>query len=175
MSSIRNLSVDPVAQGLVTNWNKVRLDMMKIKLGTVFHADATTLVTAASSDGTPATQYALVLNESQVFNTHCASACSATTGQGAHVAADATNAPIAATAVAALSTSATRLLLIKTKYTAHVSQSGKHMTNDGTNAITLSTDGTQEGNDALADEIKTVLNAHIGADLTSEYIELVAP
>jgi hypothetical protein len=174
MATVRDLSVDPVAKGLHVQLNKVRADLLKLKLGTVHHADTTATVVETAADDLPSLLVA-VNEATTVFNAHCASACNATTGVGAHIVADATNAPVTTAAVVALSTSITRIRLLRDKMVLHIAQAGKHPTNDTVNTpASLSTDGGSLPEVCSACNLLTgTMNAHIRASFANEYVETI--
>jgi hypothetical protein len=157
---------------LMAEYNKLRLDLMKIKAGTIFHMDAGTPVSTANASN-EATLVALANALKVAYNAHVASTCSATTGQGAHMA-DA-SAGAVATANATDTASANTLLnAIKAAYNTHRASAVFHPTADGTNAVS-SADGTDEASGiTLANEIKTDLNAHMAAACGHQALNVVA-
>lgn len=162
-----------VRAALVEEYNKLRLDMLKLKAGTIFHADATTAVTA---DLPSATTTLTAVNRVNAVRTayilHIASACSASTGQGAHIAADSTN-----TIGAAATDEASAITLandIKSKFNTHRASTSYHPTADSTHAIS-STDASDAASlYTLVNELYTDVAAHIASGMTSSAINLVA-
>lgn len=162
------------AQRSVAVLNQLRLDLMKMKAGTVFHADA------SQADATPVavdlpTTITLANNLKAELNTHMASACDPTTGQGVHLAADATNGPIATANATDLASSETLLNAIKTKFNAHLTQAGVHCTNDATNTVATTNAVDLPTSEALANALQTAINAHFAAALHHDATNLVAP
>ena len=162
-----------MAAECVNQLQQLRLDMAKLKAGTVFHVDASAAVATANATDLP-TLITLINALKASYNTSRASACSASTGQGAHLAADATN--VEATVDASdLATSITLANDLKAKFNAHLTQAGVHMTNDATNTIATA-NGTVLGDTiTLANAFKTALNAHYAAAFTHQAIALVGP
>lgn len=160
-----------IAQALVTPFNQLRLDLLKLKVGTVFHADSTAAIATANASSLE-TSVALVNTEKAWYNAHCASACSATTGQGAHIAADAAN-TVATADATDLASGITLGNAIKAKYNTHRAATAYHPTADATNTI-ASADATDQASlNTLLNEIKTDMSAHGAAALTSQAISVV--
>lgn len=174
MPNVRLLT-DDLALALVAEHNKRFRDLQVLKAGTIFHAHPTSLVTAADGDGTLAKLKTLTLALCVAFNEHCASECDATSGVGTHLAADATNAPVTATALADLAACNTRLNSLYTAYNAHLTQAGKHCTNDATNAASSASATDQSSADTRANDIKAKMNLHIAAAMAAGPIVLVGP
>jgi hypothetical protein len=160
------------------------LDLANHKAGTVqSHVGPTAAVTTAVASGTGATGLTTVITlanaETASYYAHGASAFSTTLGTGAHLVADSTNTLASHTALASTATNgdaATRLLDIKAKLNAHVTQTGVHFTNDSVYvAVSLSTNATLAGNIALANSIQTKMNDHYTRGWTSEILSIVAP
>lgn len=170
-TNTRNIP-DTITRAIHGEMQKLRLDLLKLKVGTIFHADKGTAVSTANASN-EATLVALANALKVAYNTHVASACNATTGQGAHLTADAT---VTVVADATNTASANTLLNdIKSKYNAHRASTTYHMTADATNAVS-SADGTDEASGiTLANEIKTDLNAHMAAGMNHNALALVAP
>jgi hypothetical protein len=170
--SIRNL-VGLKADRAITVQNQMRRDMLRLRAGLVFHADASAAISTANAT-TEATLVALANAEKASYNAHIASAAGATTGQGAHMAADVTN----PTAVVNATNEASAITLIndiKAKYNAHRALTTAHPLADGTNVIS-SADATDTASAyTLANEIKTDLNAHYAAAFGAEATLLVLP
>ena len=162
---VRNIDSD-LATAAVTQGNARFADLLKLKIGTIFHAGPTALVTAVVGDGTLATLQLLVADLVAKFNTHCASACSATTGIGTHLAADAVNGPVV-DAHATLGACQTTLNTLYTAYNTHLSQSGVHCTNDGTNTASSSSATDQASSDTRATDIRAKFNAHAAAAMAA--------
>ncbi len=172
-TSVRNIDT-LVIQALVTQANAQRLDELKIKAGTIIHADASTAITQADASASDPTIVALANAVKASYNAHVASAASAATGQGAHIAADATN-PTAVVDATDLTTAQTLLNDIKAKYNAHRVLLASHATADATNVI-ASADATNQATAVtLANELKTDINLHYAMALASTAILLVSP
>ena len=171
-TQIRNLD-SLKADQLVTEYNKLRLDCLKMKVGTLFHADASAAITTAVATDLP-TAIARANACKASYNAHIASACSATTGQGAHIAADAANAVTSANATDQASLE-TLLNEMKGDYNTHRASTSFHPTADGTNAVSSANASDLATAITLVNEIVTDLNAHYAAAMSSQAIELVSP
>ena len=169
-TTVRNID-SLKSDALVTAKNAGRLDMLKLQLGTIFHADASATIATpdASSLGTSIT----LANALKVaYNAHVVSVCSATTGQGAHIASDVAHVTAVANA-SDLTTVEALLNDIKAKFNLHAVASGIHASNDTTIATT---DASDQGTaNTLANAIKAKLNSHFAAALASPAIALVDP
>ncbi|WP_438029004.1 hypothetical protein [Sorangium sp. So ce233] len=125
------------------------------------------LVTAANASDT-ATLRTLCRDLYRVYSTHIADT-------EAHKVADSTNTvsvglPAEDADQTALNTFMNEL---KADYNAHRSQTGVHCNNDSGNAVAAVDASDAATSYTLANEIKTDLNAHIQASLTSPGVELV--
>lgn len=154
---LHGLQVDALLSGS----NAERLDALKIRAGLIIHADATAAITTAdavSGDGY-VTSIALVNACRASYVAHIASACSASTGLGCHMAADATNvlsAPVATDEASAI----TLANDIKAKYNLHRASTAAHPVADSTNTVSAS-DATDDASLAtLVNQIKARLNSH---------------
>lgn len=174
MSDVRTLT-DDLALALVAEHNKRFRDLLTLKAGTTYHGAPTALVTAADGDNDLPKLKLLTADLSVKFNTHCASECDATSGVGSHLAADATNAPVAVTALADLAACQTRLNAIYDAFNAHLSQAGKHCTADSTNTASSAAATTQGTADTRANDLKAKLNLHIAGSMAAAPIVLVGP
>lgn len=174
MTDVRNLT-DDLAQSLVTQQNARAKDLLRLKAGTCYHAYPTATVTAADGNGTEAKIILLANDLKAKMNTHAASECSATTGVGTHLAADATNFPDATVNATDLASAETLLNSLYTKYNAHLTQAGKHCTNDGTNAASSAAATDQASSDTRANDLKTKFNLHIAGSMAAAPIVLVGP
>lgn len=172
MASVIRRLIDLLVPELLVQHKKLRLDLMKIKLGTIFHADASAAITTAdATDLATLVVLANVIKASYVA--HIASACSATTGQGAHIAADATN-TVAAADATDLATAQTLLNEVKGDYNAHRILTASHPTADATNVVASANGSDLATNITLANEIKADLNAHYAAAMNHQAISDVA-
>lgn len=171
-TSIRNLDGLKAQQATLVN-NARRLDMMKIKAGTIFHADASAAITAPAATDLP-TSIVLANALKASYNAHCASACDAVTGQGCHIAADATN-PTAVANATDLTSVEALLNDLKSKYNSHRVLTSSHPTADGTNASAAAAATDQATSNTLANDLKTQMNAHYAAAMASQATLLVAP
>ena len=169
---VRNLDALKADQA-ISVLNKHRLDMLKLRAGTLYHADASPAISAADATDL-ATAITLANAIKASLNTHEASACDATTGQGVHMAADATN-----TVTAANATDLTTLITLTTqergKSISHVGATTPHPVADATNvpSVTVATDAATAV--TLVNDIKTKLNGHFAAAMNHQATNLVAP
>lgn len=171
-TTIRNIP-DLKADQAVTELQKLRLDLLKLKVGTIFHADTGTAISTADATNT-ATAITLVNVIKSTYNTHIASACSATTGQGAHIAADAANAASSANATDEAS-AITLANEIKGDYNTHRASTSYHMTADATNAVSSANATDEASLVTLVNELKADINAHMAAGFTHSAIALTDP
>lgn len=170
-TSIRNNDTIKVDAAIVV-LNAHRLDLLKLKAGTIFHADtipATAIATADASD--LATCVTLANAIKAFYNLHAASACSATTGQGAHIAVGTANATAAATDLTTVQALANGL---KTTYEAHRVLTTLHATADATNTISAATATDLATSITMLNELKLDINAHVAAALASNALRVVA-
>lgn len=171
-TSIRNIG-DLKSEQAIVSLNQLRLDLMQLKLGKIWHADATPAVTAATATDTPtAVVMANALKTS--YTAHIASAIDATSGQGCHIAADATNTITAATAtdtttVVALAND------IKSKYEAHRASTTFHPQADATNTITAANATDSPTAVTLVNDLKAKINAHFAGAFTHQATLRVSP
>lgn len=154
----------------VTQLNKLRADLFPSTK--VFHADASAALTVATASDLP-TVLVRANACKAAYNTHIASAVSATTGQGCHIAADAANA-ITSPDATDQATANTLLNELKTDFNLHRALTTCHAVADTTavasaNATDLATSIT------LVNEIFTRLNAHFASAMLMQAIQLVAP
>ena len=170
--SIRNIDSLKSDQA-VTVLNAMRLDLMKIKAGTIFHADASPTITTPNAVDL-ATSITLANALKASYNTHVASVCSATTGQGCHIVTDAANATAVVDATD-LASVETLLNDLKAKYNAHRAVAAAHATADGTNISAAAAATDQATSNTLANDLKTQLNAHYAAAMAAHATLLVSP
>jgi hypothetical protein len=173
-TTVRNTS-PAIRAALVTAHNTMRRDMLRTRGGLVFHADASTPVSLADivTGSTLAVQVAFVAALSAAYVAHIASACSATTGQGAHISADATNV-FTTPAGTDLATCYARVNELKAIFNLHRVSTTFHPVADGTNVI-ASTDATTAATLAtLGVELKTDINAHYVAAFATPALNVVA-
>jgi hypothetical protein len=155
-----------LAEHAVTHQNLMRLDLMKLRLGTIFHADASLADATATAADLPTVL--VMANALKIeLNAHMASACDAHTGQGAHVAADAVNPVVAATAVDQ-GTANTLLTAIKAAFNAHLTQAGVHTNNDTTSTVATADATTLGTSITLANALQAKINIHFAAAMTSQ-------
>lgn len=133
---------------------------------TKFHLDASEVTVTAADSSSEATALALVNEIAAVFY-------GSPTGTGnpypghaldtlAHVAADSTNGALtAARPATSLATAYTLANEIKADFNAHLTQSGVHVNNDGTNSIAAADATTQNSLNTLLNELKADLNLHM--------------
>lgn len=176
--TIRNLALLIVA-ALAGEWNKLRLDLLKLKVGTIFHADASTAIATTPLATDYATGWARLNAARTAWNAHLASACSATTGQGAHIAADSANLVAVGTYPNATTNATGKNLgnALKAAINTHLGSTSYHPTADATNTISSTNigDDDEAGTVAMANEVYTDVNAHIASALASSALNLVAP
>lgn len=157
----------------IAQQNASRLDALKLRAGLIFHADATAAITEANATDATTTS-ALVLALRSRYVTHIASACSATTGIGSHMAADATN----VLAVPVPVDEAGEILTVnelKAKFNLHRVSTTFHPVADSTNAVS-SADATDTASlHTLANELKTDFNGHFAASMSSASLTIVSP
>lgn len=171
-TNVRNIA-SLKADEAVTVLKQLRLDLMKLKSGSIFHADASTAISVATAVDLPTV--ILAANAAKVaYNAHIASVCSATTGQGAHLAVDAANA-ITSPDATDQSSANTLLNEIKTDYNVHCASAVFHHTADSANAIAAANAIDLGTSITLANEIVTDINLHMAAAFTSQAIALVDP
>ncbi|MRG98217.1 hypothetical protein [Polyangium spumosum] len=172
MATVRKLT-GLKADASVAQLNKLRLDMMRLRAGLVFHASASTAVSTANASDL-ATSIALITALQAAYTAHIASACSSTSGVGAHMAADATNVLTAPTPTD-LASCITAVNELKAEYNLHRVVTSCHPVADSTNAVSTADATDLASVIALANDVKAKLNAHFAAAFTSEAIELVSP
>lgn len=171
-TSIRNLDSLKADQAIVQE-NAGRLDLLKVKAGTIIHADASPAVTTAAATDLP-TSIALANALKAAYNTHVASACDPVTGQGCHIAADATN-PTAVVNATDLASVEALLNDIKAKYNAHRVLLASHATADATNVSAAAAAIDLPTSQTLANDLKTQINAHFAMAMSSTATLLVSP
>ncbi|NUP13763.1 MAG: hypothetical protein HOW73_47610 [Polyangiaceae bacterium] len=172
-TSVRNIP-DLIAQAVQVELAKARLDMLKTKVGTIFHADASTAIATLPVASDLPSVIARANAIKATYNAHIASACNATTGVGAHIAADATNVVSSANA-SDQATANTLLNEIKADYNTHIASTSFHPTADATNAIAAANASDLATSITLVNELYTDINAHMAAAMNHQAIVLVAP
>jgi hypothetical protein len=170
-TNVRNLDGAIERANLVV-LNALRLDLMKLKSGSIFHADASTAISAATASDLP-TVITLANAVKASYNLHIASVCSATTGQGAHLSVDAANGISSADATDQ-GTANTLLNEIKTDYNVHRASAVFHHTADATNVIAAANASDLGTSITLANELKTDINLHYAAAFASQAVALVS-
>ncbi|MCU1422747.1 MAG: hypothetical protein JWN36_2398 [Microbacteriaceae bacterium] len=173
--SIRAL-VPLIANAVLVHVNKMRLDLLKLRGGLIFHADATQAVTVAdiTAGSLLAAQVAITADISAQYVAHIASAADATTGIGAHIAADATHV-LTTPAGTTLGTCEARLNEVKAQYNLHCAATANHPLADATNTVSTAdaTDATTLA--ALATALHAKMNAHFAAAFNAQALLLVSP
>jgi hypothetical protein len=159
---VRNLSSAKIDRILAVQ-NQQRSDILRMRAGLVFHADASTAISAADATTVP-TVIALANAIRASYVLHIASVVSATTGQGAHIAADETNVLVAPVATDQ-DTANTLLNDVKAKYNAHRVLTSSHPVADATNAIAAADATDAASSYTLANELKADLNLHYAGAL----------
>lgn len=170
--SIRNIDSLKSDQA-ITVLNAMRLDLLKIKAGTIFHADASATITTANATDL-ASSIALVNALKASYNAHCASACDATSGQGAHISADATN-PTSVVDATDLTSVEALANDLKAKFNAHIASATFHASADSTNTVSAAAATDQTTSNTLANALKTAMNAHYAAACSAHATALVSP
>ena len=166
-----------VALALADEWNKLRNDLVVlVKDTSIQHFDTVPLVASLPAYPTnTATCISCATALTTGFNAHLASHVSATTGQGAHRVADASN-PVATSVVDDIDKACTRLSLFSSALYTHESQTGVHINNDVTAAPTpaachsydqLVAQVNHGYTDYEAHRILTTSNIHLHADATN--------
>ena len=170
--NVRNLLFPIANQDVATN-NAQRLDMLKIRQGTIIHADATTAIALSAPVDLP-TSIAVANQLKATINAHLGSACNSITGQGSHIAVDGTNPVVAATAVDLLTTE-TLLNACKTSHNAHIALTTVHPVADATNTVVTANATDLPTSIALGTQLITSVNAHMAMAMVEQAIILVAP
>lgn len=172
VDSVRNIDSLQLDE-MFEEYKKLRLDMLKLQAGTVCHADASTAI--ATADATNEATLVVLANALKAsYNAHCASACSASSGQGVHIAADGANLVAAATATDTAS-AITLLNELKGDYNTHRASTSFHATADSTNAISAANATDEAEAITLANEAKGDLNAHYARAFANQAVEVVDP
>lgn len=166
--NLHSLKTDAV----LSQHNVMRLDLLKLQSGVVYHADATAAITTPDATTAP-TGLALAIALRAIYVTHCASACSATTGIGCHIAADATN----TLSVAVPTNEASSILTaneLKAKFNLHCVSLSFHASADSASAVATA-DATDEASLwVLLNALKAKFNTHFAGALTSANLAVVA-
>lgn len=168
--NVRNLT--PLkADAVLSQHNIARLDMLRLQSGIVYHADATAPITEADATTTPTTS-ALVLVLRSRYIAHIASACSATTGIGSHIAADATNivtVGIPANEAGEIAT----VNELKALYNVHRASTAFHASADSSNVIAAADATNTATLKVLANELKADFNLHFAGALSGSALVVV--
>lgn len=162
-TTIRNVPGAAGAQAVAV-CNASRRDLLRLRAGLIFHADASAAITLAdiSAGSSLPVQVAFTAAVSAAYLAHIASACDATTGIGAHISADASNV-LTTPAGTDLTTCYARMNEVKAKFNLHGASAVFHPLADATN-VTTAPDATTAGTLAtLGNEVKADLNAHFAA------------
>lgn len=171
MAKIRGLTGLKASEA-VSVLNALRLDMLKLKAGQVFHAEVSDSVDGYASTEEEAVDVVNALVAS--FSAHQESVCSAVTGLGAHLVQDSTNlvtAPVATDLASAI----TRANDLKAKANLHFASAVFHCVADSTNSVSASNATDLPSLITLLDDSATALNGHYEGSFTSEAIEVVDP
>lgn len=149
----------------------LRLDLLKLRAGLVFHAEASDAVDGYADADT----FVSVTNAVGAgYTAHIESACDEVTGLGAHIAADATNVLTAPDATD-LTSACTLANNIKTKANLHFASTACHAVADSVSSITASDATNLATLQTLLLDIEDQLNSHMAAAFSAEPIELIAP
>jgi len=167
-TSIRNVPQAAGTQSVAT-LNQLRLDMLRMRNGLVFHADASTAISLAdiATGSSLPVQVAFTAAVSAAYVAHIASACDATTGIGAHISADATNV-FTTPAGTDLTTCYARMNEAKALYNLHRVSAVFHPLADGLNVISATDATTAATLATLGNQVKAKLNAHFAAAFTAQ-------
>jgi hypothetical protein len=164
-----------MAEAVLAAFNQRRLDMLMVRAGKIYHADAAPAAAVSTANATDLTTSIALISALQVsYTTHIASACDATTGQGAHLATDATNVLVAAvpTDLASCETAVNEL---KAQFNAHLALTSSHPVADATNTVSTADASNLSTTEALANALKTKFNAHIAAAMTAPALAVISP
>lgn len=166
----------------------MRADLLKLHAGKILHADAV----PAAANATPAasslpTSVTLANSLYVTYVAHVASSCNqtykgATSGQGAHVAADATNALSSGLTYPCVVLADVEAMAnaIKTGWNAHCAStgatgSGSHPIADTVNTVSAATAVDQGTSDTLLNALQTAINAHVASAFVHQALQVVAP
>ena len=174
-TSVRNL-LAPLMAANITGDNASRLDMLKLRAGLIFHADATVAVSTAnavSGDGY-VSSIALVNSCATAYTAHLASVCDAILGIGSHISADSTNVISASTAVD-FPSAETLANQLKTQFNAHIASAVFHPVADSLDTVSAASATSDVTLAALCNALKVGINAHFAAAFNSQSIVTVLP
>lgn len=151
--------------------NALRLDLLRLKKGVVYHAEASEAVDGyADADTYVSVTNAMVSS----FNDHCASVCDAVSGLGAHLAEDSTN-TVSASVATDLATSLTRANQLKSKANAHFVFAASHCQTDSVSSVTAADATDLPTLQVLLLDLEEQINNHYAGALVSEAVELISP
>lgn len=153
--------------------NKVRRDVLRLVAGLIFHATVTAAPAVVATAVDLPTSIARLNAIRAAAIVHLASACDATSGEGAHIAADATNA-ITSPVATNLATAQTLANEIKTKFEAHRVLLTAHPKADTAHAIAAADASDLATLITLVNELGDDIAAHIAAGFSSRAIKVVA-
>lgn len=156
--TVRNLQY-PVTTAIVEEAGKLRLDLLKIRQGSVFHIETPTALSTSTAVST-ATALAIANAARSSLNAHMESACDASSGQGVHLAADSAN-PFTTPVATEIESTITLLVAEKAAFNAHRTQSGVHPANDAVNVVTAATPHSYDDLVALTNQEYTKYNTHL--------------
>lgn len=162
-------SSDPAVQVLVSQHNELVKKLADassavhyekqtdpaVATGTTRRPSQTALTISLANATDEATAVALVNECVRVFNIHCASGF-----PGPHATADAENPEDTAVATNS-ATAITRANALKASFTAHLTESGVHETNDSTTAIAADDATDAASLNTLVNELKADINSHM--------------
>lgn len=149
--------------------NALRLDLAKAVTGGMSHVDASTVPSLVGLS-----RWAAVNALVDVYEAHRASAYSATTGAGSHLAADSTNA-VTAPVATDLGTAQTRANDLKAKANLHFVVSAAHPTVDSVSSITAANATNGATLDTLTANIAAQFAIHFGRSFGSSLLNIVNP
>ena len=168
---VRKLNKE-IADALVTEVNKLKCDALSFYAVALFHAEATSAITEddATVDGYATSSVALVNTEVTAYNTHRVAVYDGVSNFGAHYAADSTHtitAPVATDLTSAIT---------RAKFNLHILTMASHAGNaDTVNTVTATNASDEASLVTLVNQIKSKMNSHFAAAMSSQSMTLVDP
>lgn len=174
------MSVKVRNQGLLksaaqlSEWNKLRLDLMKLQLATkvIFHNEVSSAAISVPVASDLPTAIVVANTWKATYNADLASAVNATTGLGAHTVADGTN-TIATANATDLPSLETLLNACKAAWNAHRVLATVHFAADATNASAAAAATDLGTSITLANDLVTQRNAHVAGSMNSSALNVV--
>ena len=168
-TSVRKLPIVE-AQRAIDVLNQMRLDLLKLRSGTIYHATQSTAVDGYGTLSQVDATNALVA----AYNTHIASVCDSTTGEGCHLSADSSNAvtsPVATDTTSAI----TRANELKADFNLHRASTTFHPVADSVHVVTAADATNSSTLNTLLSDLQTQINAHFAGGFTATATTLVDP